>query len=58
MINMRMVIGLLGAALLLCISLIGLLAVTGHQIPDVLQNVTVGALTGLAGVLARKDTPE
>jgi len=53
-----MVIGGLIAVLVLAVSLIGYLAATGGTIPDVLQNVAVGALTALAGVLVRpRDTP-
>lgn len=48
-----MVIGGLIGVLLLAVGLIGYLAGTGGTIPDVLQNVAVGALTALAGVLVR-----
>lgn len=53
--NMRLVIVLLGATLLAAVLSIAALAYGEHPIPDVLQSVAVGALTGLAGVLARKD---
>ena len=49
----RLVIGVLGAALLLSIALIGLLAVNAQGIPDVLQNVAVGTVTALAALLVR-----
>lgn len=53
--NMRLVILLLGSTLLVSVLAIAGLAALGAAIPDVLQNVAVGSLTGLAGVLARKD---
>lgn len=51
---MRYVILLLGATLLLAVATIGLLAYAGKTVPDVLEMIAVGALTGLAGVLARR----
>lgn len=48
---LRMVIGFIGTVLLVCVVGIIYLAATGHPVPDVLQNVTIGALTGLVGVL-------
>lgn len=56
--NMRLVIILLGTTLLVSVLAIAWLAHERAPIPDVLQNVAVGSLTGLAGVLARKDSPE
>lgn len=57
MTDLRMVIGGLIGVLILAVALIGFLAATGGAIPDVLQNVAVGALTALAGVLVRpRDT--
>ena len=49
--NMSMVVMFVGAVLLLGVAGIVALAWQGHPIPDVLQNVTVGALTGLVGLL-------
>lgn len=56
--NMRLVICLLGTTLLTSVVAIAWLSYVRAPIPDVLQNVAVGSLTGLAGVLARKDAPE
>lgn len=47
----KLVVQAVAAALLLSIILIGLLAFGGKPIPDVLQNVAVGCLTGLVGLL-------
>ncbi len=48
-----MVIVFLGVALLTCIGgIIGLTA-TDHPVPDVLQNLGVGVLGGLVGMLVR-----
>ena len=49
---MRYVIGAVAAVLLLAVLGIILLASISHPIPDVLQNIAVGALTGLVGLLA------
>lgn len=58
MTDLRLVIGGLIGVLILAVSAIAFLAATGAQIPDVLQNVAVGALTALAGVLVRpRDSP-
>lgn len=51
--DLRMVIGGLIGALLIAVGIIGYLAAVGSTIPDVLQNIAVGALTALAGVLVR-----
>lgn len=47
------VIYVIGAVLLAAVLLIGLLAFKGQPIPDVLQNVAVGSLTGLVGLLVK-----
>lgn len=47
----RMVVALIGAVLLLSVVGIIVLATRGNPIPDVLQNVAVGSLTGLVGLL-------
>lgn len=56
--NMRLVVLLLGTTLLVSVVAISTLAGLGSTIPDVLQNVAVGSLTGLAGVLARDKATE
>ncbi len=49
--SVRIVVLLVGAlALVALVGIIGLSAL-GNPIPDVLQNVAVGALTGLVGLL-------
>lgn len=57
MTSMRLVIGLVGACLLVSVLGIVLLATLGHPVPDVLQNVAVGSLTGLVGLLVRPADP-
>ena len=47
------VIVVLGITLLTCVAGIIGLTMSGLTAPDILENVTVGALTGLAGLLAR-----
>ncbi len=47
----RLVIGFVGLTLLGALAGIVLLALNGQPVPDVLQNVAVGALTGLVGLL-------
>lgn len=47
----RLVIVLIGLVLLLAVGGIIGLATNEQPIPDVLQNVAVGALTGLVGLL-------
>lgn len=49
------VLGLLGLGVL---ALGGIVAcsLTGHGVPDVLQNIAVGALTALGAVLAKTNT--
>lgn len=49
--NINLVIGFVGAVLVLGVLGIVALAWRGQPVPDVLQNVTVGALTGLVGLL-------
>lgn len=53
---LRMVIGFIGAVLLACVVGIVVLSATDHTVPDVLQNVAIGALTGLVGVLVPSRT--
>ena len=50
-------VGLVGVALLLSVGGIIALAVTGNPVPDVLQNVAVGSITGLLGLLATPTAP-
>lgn len=58
MTDLKLVVGGLIGVLLFAVGLIGYLAAVGNPIPDVLQNVAVGALTALAGVLVRpRDVP-
>jgi H+/Cl- antiporter ClcA len=47
----RLVIGFVGLTLLGALVGIVVLASQDHSIPDVLQNLAVGALTGLVGLL-------
>lgn len=47
----RMVILVVGAAMLLSLVLIGLLVLQEKAVPDVLPTVSVAALTGLLGLL-------
>lgn len=47
----RLVIGFVGLVLLLSVVGIVWLATQGQPVPDVLQNIAVGALTGLVGLL-------
>lgn len=49
--ELKWVIIALASTLLLAVVGIIYLASTAHTIPDVLQNIAVGALTALAGVL-------
>lgn len=46
-----LVISILGLVLLACVGLIGLLALNGQAVPDVLQNIAVGSLTAIGGIL-------
>jgi hypothetical protein len=49
---LRLVVGILGLVLVLCVLGIVYMASTGDRpIPDVLQNIAVGSLTGLVGLL-------
>lgn len=54
----RLVILAVATALVLSLLLIGLLAFKGQPIPDVLQNVAVGSLTGLVGLLVPRPQDE
>lgn len=47
----RLVIGFVGITLLAALIGVIVLASQGLGIPDVLQNIAVGALTGLVGLL-------
>ncbi len=51
MTSIRLVVGFVGVTLLAGLTGIVVLAANGQAVPDVLQNVTVGALTGLVGLL-------
>lgn len=44
---------IVGVILALTLVFIGLLAMNGQPIPDVLQNIAVGSLTGLVGLLVQ-----
>lgn len=50
-INLQLVVCIMGAALLASIGGIIALSINGNPIPDVLQNIAVGSLTGLGGIL-------
>ena len=57
--NLKYVVVILGATLLLCVG--GIIYLTAIEevrtIPDVLQNIAIGTLTALAGILVpSKDT--
>lgn len=47
----RLVVGIVGTVLIVSVVFMGLLALRGMAIPDPLQNVAVGSLTGLLGIL-------
>lgn len=49
----RLVIVLVGTGFLLTIVLIGILSAREQPIPDVLQNIAVGSLTLLGGILVK-----
>lgn len=49
----RMVVLLVGVVLLVSVLGIIVLAMQGKATPDVLQNVAVGSLTGLVGLLVK-----
>lgn len=51
--SLRFVIAALTAVLLLAVAGIIYLTARGLATPDVLQNIAVGALTALAGILVR-----
>lgn len=48
---LQLVIGFVGITVLAGLAGIIVLAANAQPVPDVLQNVTVGALTGLVGLL-------
>lgn len=50
-----MVVAFIGVTLLAGVAGIVVLAVLERPTPDVLQNVTIGALTGLVGLLVQAD---
>lgn len=49
----RIVVGGLALSLLACIIGAVTLAVTSQPVPDLIENIAIGSLTGLAGILAR-----
>lgn len=49
----RLVVLILGAVLLLSVAGVIALAITSVPVPDVLQNIAVGTLTGLVGLLVQ-----
>lgn len=55
----RLVILVVGAAMILSLLLIGLLVLQERAVPDVLPTVAVASLTGLLGLLTntRQDPP-
>lgn len=55
----RLVIVIVGAAMLLSLVLIGILVLQAAPVPDVLPTVAVASLTGLLGLLTntRQDPP-
>lgn len=55
--NMTLVIKFVGMVLTLCVVGIVTLAYRGSAIPDVLQNIAVGSLALLGGLLAQPRTP-
>jgi VIT1/CCC1 family predicted Fe2+/Mn2+ transporter len=48
-----LVVGIVGATLIIGVAMIGWLSANQQPVPDVLQNVTIGALTGLLGLLIK-----
>lgn len=53
----KLVCGLVGLVLVMAVGGIIALAATSHAIPDVLQNIAVGALTALVSLLVPTRTP-
>lgn len=53
----RLVVAIVGVALVLAVLIIGALAIRGQSVPDVLQNIAVGAITGLLGLLVQGNRP-
>jgi hypothetical protein len=54
----NLVVFTLGATLALCVLSIAVLAGLDKAIPGILENVTVGCLTGLAGIVTRPPQDE
>ena len=54
--NLKLVVLFIGGVLILATLGITFLAATAHSIPDVLQNLAVGSLTGLVGLLVPTKT--
>lgn len=52
---LKYVVIIIGGVLTLCVVGIILLAMQGSAIPDVLQNIAVGSLTALAGILVNTE---
>lgn len=50
---LRLVVAILGVVLVVSVAGVIGLAVTGIAVPDVLQNIAVGTLTGLVGLLVQ-----
>lgn len=48
----RLVVILVGSALILSVLMIGLLALNGQPVPDALPQTSLASLTGLLGLLA------
>ena len=55
---LKLVVAVIGAVLVVAVLGIIALAATGKSTPDVLQNVAVGALTGLVGLLVPANKEE
>ncbi len=55
--NLSAVVYIVGASLLLCVvGIVVLAATTVGPIPDVLQNIAIGSLAGLIGLLVPTST--
>jgi hypothetical protein len=52
------VVGFLGATLLVCVLAIAGLTGADKNIPGILESLAVGSLTGLAGLLAQRPTSD
>lgn len=55
---LRLVVIILGAVLVLSVAGVIALAITSVPVPDVLQNIAVGTLTGLVGLLVQTNRKE